>query len=92
MYCCENRRKAAQKKGSKGAHSKNCRWLHPGRYASPGPNFISYINSHNKLKPYRFSIHRCIDKLSWKMLWLKVPTSNKMPEVLAIISQCCQTV
>ena len=48
---------------------------------SPGLNFVWYVDGHDG--PYDFSIHRCIDGLSWRMLWLKVSPSNKMSEALA---------
>ena len=50
---------------------------------SPGPKFVCYTDGHDKLKPYDFSIHGCINGFSRRMLWLEVSTSNKMPEILA---------
>ena len=42
-----------------------------------------HIDSHDKLKPYGFSIHGCIDGFSRKIIWLEVGSTNKLPEVVA---------
>lgn len=53
------------------------------RYVVPGPNHIYHIDGYDKLKPYGFSIHGCIDGFSRYVLWLAVGTTNNKPEVIA---------
>ena len=36
-----------------------------------GPNYVWYINGHDKLKPYGINIHGCIDGYSRRIIWLK---------------------
>ena len=59
------------------------RRLHRRMYTSNGPNFIWHIDGHDKLKPYRFSIHGCIDGYSRTLIWLEVGPTNKNLEVVA---------
>ena len=53
------------------------------KYYAKGPNDIWYLNGNDKLKPYGFSIHGCIDRFSRKMPWLKLSPSNKNPSEIA---------
>lgn len=41
-------------------------------YSTPGPNHIWHIDGYDKLKPYGFPIHACIDGYSRKVIWIKV--------------------
>jgi len=59
------------------------RRLQRRKYQSPGPNYVWHIDGHNKLKPFGFSIHGCIDGYSRKLIWLEVGTTNKMLKVIA---------
>ena len=52
-------------------------------YSVPGPDYLWHIDGHDKLKPYGFSIHGCIDGFSRRIIWLEVGVTNKMPEVVA---------
>lgn len=52
-------------------------------FVSPGPNFSWHMDGYDKLKPYGFSIHGCVDSFSRKVLWLEVQKSNKDPKVIA---------
>ena len=52
------------------------------RYFSAGPNFIWHCDGYDKLKPYGFAIHGCIDGFSRKILWLKCMTTNNDPKVV----------
>ena len=49
-------------------------------YHNAGPNAVWHADGYDKLKPYGFPIHGCIDgwsrKLLWKRLWLVVTRSN----------------
>ncbi|CAD6232719.1 GSCOCG00012228001-RA-CDS, partial [Cotesia congregata] len=53
------------------------------KYTVPGPNFLWHIDGYDKLKPFGFAIHGCIDGFSRKVLWLDVATSNNKPEIIA---------
>lgn len=59
------------------------RRLHRRKYVSRGPNYAWHIDGHDKLKPFGFSIHGCIDGFSRKLIWLEVGSSNKLPEIVA---------
>lgn len=59
------------------------RRLRRRKYQNPGPNHTWHLDGHDKLKPFGFSIHGCIDGFSRKLLWLEVAPSNKQPEVIA---------
>ena len=52
-------------------------------YSVKGPNHVWHLDGNDKLKPYGFCIHGCIDGYSRKMLWLNVCPSNKDPSVKA---------
>ena len=52
-------------------------------YLSMGPNYCWQMDGYDKLKPYGFPIHGCIDGFSRKILWLKVTRSNNNPSVIA---------
>ena len=41
-----------------------------------------HMDGNDKLKPYGFSIHGCIDGYSRKLLWLEVSSTNKDPSVV----------
>ena len=56
-----------------GVQLRRKRRLHRRKYFSQGPNYIWHIDDHDKLKPYGFSIHGCIE----------VGPANKKPEVVA---------
>ncbi|XP_061181657.1 uncharacterized protein LOC133190185 [Saccostrea echinata] len=51
-------------------------------YYSCGPNFIWHVDGYDKLKPYGFPIHGCIDGYSRKILWLVVGPSNNNPAIV----------
>jgi len=53
------------------------------KYRNPGPNKVWHIDGHDKLKPYGFSVHGCIDGFSRRIIWLDVSSSNKRPELVA---------
>ena len=42
------------------------------KYSVPVPNHIWHIDGYDKLKPYGFPIHGCIDGFSRKIIWMKV--------------------
>ena len=49
-------------------------------YYSKGPNWVWHLDGYDKLKPFRFEIHGCIDGYSRRVLWLNVLRSNKDPK------------
>ena len=44
---------------------------------------LTLHDGHDKLKPFGFSIHCCIDGFSRYLIWLEVASSNKNPELIA---------
>ena len=52
-------------------------------YVSKGPNYAWHIDGYDKLKPYGFALHGCIDGYSRKILWQKVLSTNNDPKVVA---------
>lgn len=53
------------------------------QYHNPGPNHAWHCDGYDKLKPYGFPVHGCIDGWSRKVLWLKITRSNNSPDVIA---------
>ena len=66
-----------------GVRSRRRRRLVRRKYVTQGPNYVWHIDGHDKLKPFGFSIHGCIDGFSRRLMWLEVGTSNKNPEIIA---------
>ena len=56
--------------------------LHRRLYKVKGPNHIWHVDGNDKLKPYGFAIHGCMDGFSRKLIWLTVDTTNKQPELV----------
>ena len=67
----------------RGVEQRKHRLLHRRMYVSPGANFCWHIDGYDKLKPFGFSIHGCIDGFSRRILWLEVQRSNKNPRLIA---------
>lgn len=66
-----------------GVESRRKKRLRRRAYYSKGPNFVWHTDGHDKLKPFGFSVHGCIDGFSRRLLWLEVGPTNKNPEVIA---------
>ncbi|XP_057303686.1 uncharacterized protein LOC130641062 [Hydractinia symbiolongicarpus] len=66
-----------------GVESRAKKRLRRRIYSVPGPDFLWHLDGHDKLKPYGFSIHGCIDGFSRRLIWLEVGPTNKRPEVVA---------
>ena len=66
-----------------GCRQRKARRLERRRYLSPGPNFTWHVDGYDKLKPYGFPIHGCIDGWSRRIMWLKVAKSNNNPDIIA---------
>lgn len=41
-------------------------------YINPGPNFCWHMDEYDKLKQFGLPIHGCIDRSSFKMIWLEL--------------------
>lgn len=52
-------------------------------FHNAGPNAVWHVDGYDKLKPYGFPIHGCIDGWSRKVLWLVVTRSNNYPDNIA---------
>jgi len=52
------------------------------RYFSRGPNHTWHCDGYDKLKPFGFALHGCIDGFSRKILWLHCGTTNNDPKVI----------
>ena len=52
-------------------------------YKARGPNHLWHLDGYDKLKPFGFCIHRCIDGYSRRIMWLEVGTTNNDPRVIA---------
>ena len=63
-----------------GCQSRRARRLRRRTYHVPGPNYCWHADGYDKLKPYGFPIHGCIDGWSRKIIWLHVARSNHKPE------------
>ena len=57
--------------------------FHKRTYRVEGPNQLQQIDDNDKLKPFGFNVHGCIDGYSRKVLWLEVCSSNKNPRIIA---------
>ena len=66
-----------------GCHERKAHRLQRRQYTNPGPNFAWYTDGYDKLKPYGFPIHGCVDGFSRRVLWLKVSRTNNDPAVVA---------
>lgn len=52
-------------------------------YHAKGPNFILHLDGYDKLKPYAFCIHGCIDGYSKQIKWLEVGRTKNHPGIVA---------
>ena len=62
---------------------RRARRLHRRNYHSAGPHHCWHIDGYDKLKPYGFGIHGCIDGFSRSIIWLNVYHTNNDPSVIA---------
>ena len=53
------------------------------KYIYNGSNETWHMDGYDKLKPFSFAIHGCIDGFSRKIIWLRVASSNNDPKVIA---------
>lgn len=67
----------------RGVEHRKSRCLKRRMYVSPGPNFCWHLDGYDKLKPFGFSIHGCVDGFSRRIIWLELQRSNKNPRCIA---------
>ena len=72
-----------------GVDKRKRRKLTRREYHSFGPNHTWHIDGQDKLKPFEIAIHGAMDGYSWRILWLKLSSSNNNPNVLANYYLCC---
>ena len=53
------------------------------KYRNKGPNYVWHIDGNDKLRPFGFYVHGCIDGFSRKIIWLPVANTNKDPAIIA---------
>ena len=53
------------------------------RYTCPGPNKVWHADGYDKIKPFGFQIHGCIDGYSRKVLWLYITRSINLSDNMA---------
>ena len=66
-----------------GCEARRRRRLTRRVHINKGPNHCWHMDGYDKLKPYGFPIHGCIDGFSRKVMWLKVSRTNNNPVVVA---------
>ena len=66
-----------------GSRLRRANCLRKRNYLNPGPNHCWHADGYDKLKPYGFPIHGCIDGFSHRILWLEIVSSNNDPRVVA---------
>lgn len=72
-----------------GVSARKAHRLERRLYRSLGPNYCWHLDGYDKLKPYGFPIHGCIDGYSRKILWLKFLPSNNNPLIIAYCFVSC---
>ena len=68
---------------SEGTNMRKARRLRRRKYVFEGPNSCWHADGYDKLKPYGFPIHGCVDGYSRQIFWLKVARSNSHAKVPA---------
>lgn len=68
-----------------GVSSWFSRRLRRRQYKAKGPNFLWHLNGYDKLKPFGFCIHGCIDRFRRRIMLLEVPvaTANNYSRLVA---------
>jgi len=83
VYASRERiRKLMKDVDPEGVLTRSRRRLKRRKYINKGPNFTWHLDGYDKLKPYGFCIHGCIDGYSRKILWLRVGYTNNDPAVV----------
>ena len=69
---------------NEGVRLRRGRRIRRREYFSKGPNFIWHIDGYDKLMPFGFGIHGCIDGFSKKIIWLNVYRTNSDPTIVGM--------
>ena len=73
-----------------GTQQRKAHRLKRWQYCNPGPNYCWHSDGYDKLKPFGFPIHACIDGFSWRVIWLKLTSSNNDPRIIVRIIVLCR--
>lgn len=65
-----------------GVEQRTNRRFRRRKYCAKGPNYLWHIDGYDKLKPFGFGVHGCIDGYSRRILWLEVSYSNNDPHIV----------
>ena len=65
-----------------GSTQRRSNRLRRRNYFFPDPKYCWHADGYDKLKPYGFPIHGCIDAFSRRILWLEIVRSNNDPRVV----------
>ena len=68
-----------------GSNTRRARKLKRREYRNAGANSCWHVDDYDKLKPFSFPIHGCIDGYSRKIIWLKTFHSNNNPFIIGAI-------
>ena len=66
-----------------GVAQRLSRRLRRRQYKAKGPNFLWHVDEYDKLKPFGFCIHGCLDGFSPRIMWLEVATTNNVSRLVA---------
>ena len=66
-----------------GCNARRVHRLKRREYLNPGPNHCWHSDGYDKLKPFGFPIHGCIDGFSRRVIWLRVTRTNNDPNVIS---------
>ena len=72
-----------------GSRLRKAHRLQRREYLNPGPNFCWHADGYDKLKPFGFPIHGCIDGFSRKIMWLEIVKTNNNPHVIGELFLDC---
>ena len=76
-------RKAILELSAEGVQQRKRRKFVSRIYGHLGPNYVWHIDGHDKLQPFGFSVHACIDGFSKKLIWLEVTSLNTVSEIIS---------
>ena len=72
-----------------GSRLRRAHRLKRREYLNPGPNHCWHADGYDKLKPFGFPIHGCIDGFSRRIMWLEITRSNNNPHVVGKLFLDC---
>ena len=83
QYSKEAVRMALNVLNQEGVSRRKSRRLKRRKYCNKGPNHVWHMDGNDKLRPFGFYVHGCIDGLSRKIICLHVANTNRDPTVIA---------